>query len=62
MKKHSFVWWLRFAFHNLIAHPLLVVGEIFEIVGLRKLTYVTHYLHDATVPADDPRNLVRLLK
>lgn len=49
-------------FHNVIAHPLLVIGELFEVSRFKKLARVTYVIHDATVPFDDPRNIVYVLK
>ena len=53
-------WWSLLVVHNCIAHPLLVLSEVFMALGFTSVAYNIDLFHDATIPDDFTRkNLVR---
>jgi hypothetical protein len=70
----SFRWWFFYVFHNAIAHPCLIIGEIIDTIGFvlikRRFGRVAAFcrgvrsffdaLHDKTIPDGDVKNRIRL--
>lgn len=50
-------WWLGYAVHNCVAHPLLLVAMVLVTCSLSSWARPLFWLHDVTSPEGDPYNM-----
>jgi hypothetical protein len=57
--RHSVRWHLLHLVHNVVAHPLLPLAELFKELRLRAPAHVLYRFHDLTTPPEDAYNKQR---
>lgn len=57
--RRNVIWFATHLIHNVVAHPLLPLAEVLDLVNFPRIACVFYKFHDVTIPRGDPYNKQR---